>query len=351
MIRSTSWHLPRAAAALDPGRSACLDVDGREVINLCTEGYLALDAPGGDAEEQRVATVLDAARAVAALKRVDRVSLHASAAEAFGAALGALAAGATPAIVADSGLRPELGELCRTAAGRLEHYPHLDADGARRALAEAGEGQAAPVVLVTEGVFGADGTVAPLAELSAAAGECDARILLEDSFAFGLLGPHGSGSARHFGTEQAIAIHAEVADLGGALGLDRAALAACPGAGGADSIDAAAAARLAAAVARLQRDVGPQERIWALTRYLREGLNAFNLDTGDTHSPITPVLCGSAADTDRAADRLFEAGVLVHVVPEPIFAGGQAGLRATLSTAHTEDELERAIEVFAKVLA
>jgi glycine C-acetyltransferase len=91
------------------------------------------------------------------------------------------------------------------------------------------------------------------------------------------------------------------------------------------------------------------DRLWENTRFFQAGLRGLGFDTGLTESPIIPVMVGDGARAMRLSDRLFEEGVFAQGIAFPTVARDKARVRTIVTSAHTRDELQFALDVFGRV--
>src|SRR5690606_8201857 len=91
------------------------------------------------------------------------------------------------------------------------------------------------------------------------------------------------------------------------------------------------------------------DRLWDNTRFFKAGLTELGFDTGLSQSPITPVIVGEGARAMEFSDRLFAAGVFAQGIAFPTVARDKARVRTIVSAAHSRDELQFALDVFANV--
>jgi glycine C-acetyltransferase len=91
------------------------------------------------------------------------------------------------------------------------------------------------------------------------------------------------------------------------------------------------------------------ERLWENTRFFKEGLARLGFDTGISESPITPVIAGDSAKANQLSDRLFEAGVFAQAIVYPTVARDRARVRTIVTATHTRDDLQYALDAFARV--
>ena len=111
----------------------------------------------------------------------------------------------------------------------------------------------------------------------------------------------------------------------------------------------AVAAACIAALDVLEQEPQIIERLWENTRFFKAGLEALGFNTGLSESPITPVIVGDGALAMKLSDRLFEEGVFAQGIAFPTVARDKARVRTIVTATHTRDELQFALDVFAKV--
>src|SRR5205814_2255074 len=111
----------------------------------------------------------------------------------------------------------------------------------------------------------------------------------------------------------------------------------------------AVAAACIAAVDVLEQEADIIDRLWENTRFFKSGLQALGFNTGLSESPITPVIAGDGALAMKLSDRLFQEGVFAQGIAFPTVARDKARVRTIVTAAHTRDELQFALDVFAKV--
>ena len=244
----------------------------------------------------------------------------------------------------------------RLSFGDVRKFRHNDAADLKRQMRQ--DIGAKGRFIVVDGVFSMEGDIAPLPEILAAAREFGAGLMVDDAHGIGVLGPTGRGTSEHFGLEDDVDLimgtfSKSMASVGGFI------------AGGAVVIDyikhrartmifsaAPPPASVAAALATLEIMEGEPERrarLWKNTRFFLEGLKALGLDTGNSETPVVPIVVGEDAAALAMVQRLHEAGVFVNCVLSPATPPGRALIRTSLMATHTTDQLSRALEAIEKV--
>lgn len=244
----------------------------------------------------------------------------------------------------------------RLSFGDVKRFKHNDPADLRRQMRN--DSEAKGRLVVVDGVFSMEGDIAPLPEIVSVAREFAAGVMVDDAHGIGVLGKTGRGTAEHFGLEQEIDLvmgtfSKSMASVGGFI------------AGNATVIDyikhrartlvfsaAPPPASAAAALATLDiMDQEPQrrERLWENTRFFADGLRSLGLDTGESQTPVVPVVVGEDLTALRMVHRLQEEGIFVNCVLSPATPPGRALIRTSLMATHSREQLVRALEAFEKV--
>jgi glycine C-acetyltransferase len=274
-------------------------------------------------------------------------------------------AGADDLLVSDALNHASIIDGMRLSRAHREVYPHKDMAALRDILVEAvvhgnrDTGDAYRLILiVTDGVFSMDGDICPLPEIVALAEEHGAAVLIDDAHASGVLGRQGRGTVDHFGLHGRVAI--QVGTLSKAVGVLGGYVA------GASALrelltqtarpflfstshPPAVAAACIEAIKVMREEDGLLERLWANTRRFKGELARLGFDTGVSETPITPIMVGEAEAAIRFSDTLFEAGVFATSVVYPTVTLDGARLRTIVTAAHSDEHLDRALEVMARV--
>ncbi len=237
-------------------------------------------------------------------------------------------------------------------------FPHKDLAAAeQKSLAELAD-LPGRKLLITDGVFSMDGDIGPLPALVELAERYGAIMMVDDAHSSGVLGRNGRGTIDHFGLHGRVDI--QVGTLSKAVGVLGGYV--C---GSRDLIEflyhrarpflfstshpPAVAAACLAAFDVLEQEPERIEKLWTNTRYFKQGLVDAGFDTGLSETPIVPVMVGEASRAHELSRALFERGVFATGIGFPTVPEGKARVRAILSSAHTTEELDRAIEVFRSV--
>jgi glycine C-acetyltransferase len=235
-------------------------------------------------------------------------------------------------------------------------YPHKDMVGLRRVLEESRG--ANKVMVVTDGVFSMDGDIAPLPRIVELAEEFGAFVMVDDAHSSGVLGKNGRGSVSHFGLDGRVALQIGTLSKGiGALGgyvacsqdmrdflLQRARPVLFS-----TSHPPSVVATCIAALEILEEDTSLVERLWENTAFFKRGLQQLGFNTGNSETPITPVIVGEGALAMRFSKRLFDEGVFAQGIVFPTVPADKCRVRTIVSAIHTNGELSRALDIFERV--
>jgi len=241
---------------------------------------------------------------------------------------------------------------CQTAVYRHSDMADLEeklsaARGARRRL------------IFTDGIFSMEGDIARLPDILALAKRYDAIVAVDDSHATGVLGKTGRGTAEHFGVLGSVDIITST--LGKALGGAAGGFTAGPAALAdyltqrsrpqlfSNALPPTVAASALAAVRFLEAHPERVARLHQHAAYFRDQLQALGFTPLPGETPIVPVILGETAKAIRMSDRLLDLGVFVTGFGYPVVPQGHARVRCQVSAAHTREDLDFALQAFAKV--
>ena len=262
------------------------------------------------------------------------------------------------AIVSDELNHASIIDGCRLATkARRERYKHGDMADLEAKL-EAVQG-CAPILIVTDGVFSMEGSVADLPGIVALAEKYGAVTVVDDSHGTGVTGPTGRGTIEHFGLEGQIDII--TGTLGKALG---------GAAGGfvagshalidtliqrsrpqlfSNALPATVACSSLQAIAYLDEHPELVQRLRDNVAYFRAGLGKLGFKPLEGESAIVPIIVGDTAFAIAMSDALLKRGVFVTGFGFPVVPEGTARIRTQLSAALTTDEMDRALAAFETV--
>jgi glycine C-acetyltransferase len=373
-----AWRKAGSYQRLRVLESACDPIarfDGREVINLASNNYLGL-ADHPKLIEAQVAAAKKFGAGSGAVRTISgTMSIHMQLEEriadfkrteacvvfqsGFAANSGTVAAILTPEdhIISDALNHASIIDGCRLSKAKIHVFPHKDTARAAEIMKEL-DSASGHKLLITDGVFSMDGDIGPLPALVEIAERHGAIMMIDDAHSSGVLGRNGRGTVDHFGLHGRVDV--QVGTLSKAIGVLGGYV--C---GSRDLIDflyhrarpflfstshpPAVAAACLAAFDNLENEPERIEKLWDNTRYFKKNLTSAGFNTGDSETPITPVIVGEAKTAHQFSAALFENGLLATGIGFPTVPEGKARIRTIVTATHTREMLDRALEILTRV--
>jgi glycine C-acetyltransferase len=349
--------------------------DGRQVINLASNNYLGLsNHPRMNAAASNAASELGAGsgavrtiagtmsmhreleRRFAAFKHAeDSVMFQSGFTSNAGTVAAILDKG--DVIVSDRLNHASIIDGARLSRAEIKVFEHKDAVHADRLLEET-KAPDRRQLLTTDGVFSMDGDIAPLPDLVEVAERHGAIMMVDDAHASGVLGTGGAGTVDHYGLHGRVDIQVgtlskAIGVLGGFVAGPSVLIEWLRNRGRPYLFSTSAPPAVTAACLEALEIIADEperiERLWDNTRSFKAGLHELGFDTGQSETPITPVITGEEEATQALARRLFEEGVFCPAIVYPTVARGQARVRTIVTADHTDDDLAEALETFGRV--
>lgn len=258
-------------------------------------------------------------------------------------------------IILDKEDHASIYDGAKLSGGKIERFRHNDIGHLERVLKSLPEGPGK--LLVVDGLFSMEGDIAPLPEIIPLCKQYGVRLMVDDAHAMGVLGG-GRGTAAHFGVTEDVDLimstfSKSFASIGGFV------------AGDADVIDyvkhfarslifsaSIPPANTATALAALQvMREEPQrvQRLAEIADFMRAGYKSLGFDTGNSVTPVIPIIIGEDELTFRFWRELFDHGVFVNPVISPATAPGRQLLRTSYMATHTQAQLEKVLDIFGQV--
>ncbi|HIE56631.1 MAG TPA: glycine C-acetyltransferase [Anaerolineales bacterium] len=360
---------------IESPQGAWLVVDGKRVLNFCSNNYLGLaDDPRivkaarkaakkygvGPGAVRTIAGTMDMHveldKRLAAFKGVESAITFQSG---FTANLGTIPAlvGKEDAVFSDELNHASIIDGCRLSRAKIIRYAHCDVADLEKQLQEHRANYRRALV-VTDGVFSMDGDVAPLDEIYAVTKNYDAILMVDDAHGEGVLGKGGRGIVDHFNLHGKVDV--EIGTLSKAFGVVGGVVAGDPKVvewlhqrgrpflfSSAMTVpDVAACIK---AVDILEESTELVDKLWANADYFKAEMRNLGFDTGQSVTPITPVMLGEASLAQEFSRALYDAGVFGMAIGFPTVPRGKARIRVMISAAHERDDLDMGLEAFAKV--
>ena len=265
--------------------------------------------------------------------------------------------GPDDAILADQLNHASVIDGVRLTKARRLIYAHSDMADLRAKLEEARDARYR--VIATDGVFSMDGDIADLAPICDLAEEFDALVMVDDSHATGFVGPTGRGTPELCGVQDRVDIVTTTFGkaLGGASG-------GCTSGRGeivewlrqksrpylfSNTLAPVVAATTVAVLDLLSQTTELRDRLERSARSFRERMTAAGFDIRPGDHPIVPVMLYDEALAHRMADAMLAEGIYVIGFSYPVVPRGAARIRVQLSAAHTDEQIDRAIDAFRRV--
>ncbi len=261
------------------------------------------------------------------------------------------------AIVSDELNHASIIDGIRLAKARKERYKNRDMGDLRRALEATRDGRNR--VVMTDGVFSMEGSLAPLPEMVALAKEYDAFLVVDESHGTGVLGATGRGTAEELGVFGQI--DAYTSTLGKALGGSHGGFTTGPKKLVdylrqksrpylfSNTLPPAVVMGSIAALDLLEKDASLVTRLRENTAYFRAQLTQRGVNVREGIHPIVPILIGDTAKAIAMSGELLDRGIYVSGFGFPVVPQGAARLRCQTSAAHRREHLDRAIEAITSV--
>ena len=356
-------------------QGAWLVVDGKRVLNFCSNNYLglannpdmisaakaAIDRYGcGPAAVRTIAGTLDLhlelERRMAAFKGVEAAITFQSGFSANLATIPALV-GKEDVIFSDELNHASIIDGSRLSGARILRYAHNNPADLEKVITE-NQGSYRRGLVVSDGVFSMDGDIAPLDKIYEVSSAHDLMLMVDDAHGEGVMGRGGRGIVDHFQLHGKVDV--EVGTLSKAFGVVGGVVA-----GKAviiewlrqrgrpflfsSAVTPADAAACLAALDILESSTELVDRLWENTRYFKQEMQRLGFDIGHSVTPITPIMLGEASLAQQFSRDLFEEGVFAMSIGFPTVPRGKARIRVMISAAHNQADLDQGLEIFARV--
>jgi len=360
---------------LETGSKPHSIVDGKEVMMLCSNNYLnlsnhpkliqgAIDAAkkygAGSGSVRAIAGTMDihmeVERRLAKFKGTESSLVYQTGFAANSGLIPQLV-GKEDVIISDELNHGSIIDGVRLTKASRAVYKHCDMGDLENVLADADK-KYRRILIITDGVFSMDGDIAPMDEVLNLAQEVGAMTYVDDAHGEGVIGPDGRGIGAHFGIEGQIDI--EMGTFSKAYGVVGGLVA-----GSQDLVNfafnksrtwllsgshppAVAGAQLAA-INVLETEPEHVKRLWDNTKYFKKELNAMGFDTGNSQTPITPVIVGESSVAKELSNHLFTEGVFALPIVFPMVARDKARIRTMMNAGLTKEDLDFALEKFERL--
>ena len=356
-------------------QGAWLVVDGKKVLNFCSNNYLgmanhprlvqaaqeAIQKYGvGPGAVRSIAGTMDLhlelERRMAEFKGVEAAITFQSGFAANTATIPALVC-KDDVIFSDELNHASIIDGSRLSGARIIRYAHADLQDLEKQIQEA-QGSYGKALVVTDGVFSMDGDIAPLDQIYEVSSRHDLMLMVDDAHGEGVLGKGGRGIVDHFHLHGKVDV--EIGTFSKAFGVVGGV-----SAGNAlvvewlrqrgrpflfsSAVTVPDVAATIAAIDLLEESTELVDRLWENARYFKAEMKRLGFNTGNSVTPITPVMLGEATLAQQFSRELFNEGVFAMPLGFPTVPKGKARIRVMISAAHTREDLDRGLEAFARV--
>jgi 8-amino-7-oxononanoate synthase len=261
-------------------------------------------------------------------------------------------------VVCDKENHASIYDAIRLSYATMVRYEHDDMQDLEEVLKNIPEDKGK--LIVTDGVFSMGGDICNLPEIIQLAKKYNARVMVDDAHALGVLGTNGRGTAEHFGLEKEVDIimgtfSKSLASLGGYMAASENVIhyvkhVSRPFIFSA-SIPPANAASALKALRILQEEPERVRNLMHTANYMRSGFKRLNIPIGASDTPIIPVFTYENERTFIITRLLLERGVFINPVVAPAVPAGQCILRTSYTATHTEEQMNRALGAFHEVFS
>ncbi|UCF50061.1 MAG: glycine C-acetyltransferase [Thermoplasmatales archaeon] len=369
--KSFDWKL----RILESGSTPHSIVDGKKVIMLCSNNYLSLsnhprlikssieaaDKFGaGSGSVRAIAGTMklhiEVEKRLARFKRTEASLIYQTG---FAANAGLIPQLVTKEdiIISDELNHGSIIDGVRLTKAARAVYKHRDMGELENVLKEADK-KHKRILIITDGVFSMDGDIAPMDKIVKLANEYGAMSYVDDAHGEGVIGEDGRGIGAHFGIEGKIDV--EMGTFSKAYGVVGGLIA-----GSQDLVNfalnksrtwllsgshppAVAGAQLAA-IDVLETEPEHVKNLWDNTNYFKKELISMGFDTGDSETPITPVIVGESSKAKELSNKLFEEGIFALPIVFPMVARDKARIRTMMNAGLTRKDLDFTLDKFEKL--
>ena len=368
--KSFDWKL----RILESGSTPHSIVDGKEVIMLCSNNYLnlsnhprlkqsAIDATkklgAGSGSVRAIAGTMkihiDVEKRLAKFKRTESSLIYQTG---FAANAGLIPqlVGKGDVIVSDELNHGSIIDGVRLTKADRAVFKHRDMGELEKVLKDADK-KYNRILVITDGVFSMDGDIAPMDKIVEISSDFGAMTYVDDAHGEGVIGPDGRGIGAHYGIEGKIDV--EMGTFSKAYGVVGGLIA-----GSQDLVNfaynksrtwllsgshppAVAGAQLAA-IDVLETEPEHVKKLWDNTKYFKKELNSMGFDTGESETPITPVIVGESSKAKNLSYGLFDEGIFALPIVFPMVERDKARIRTMMNAGLTKEDLDFTLEKFEK---
>ncbi|MBN2685006.1 MAG: aminotransferase class I/II-fold pyridoxal phosphate-dependent enzyme [Pontiellaceae bacterium] len=260
-------------------------------------------------------------------------------------------------VINDTANHASIFDGCALSGADIKIYLHRNMRHLEKVLKALPDTQRGRMI-ITDGVFSMHGDLAPLDEIVELAQRYHCRVMVDEAHAVGVIGPTGRGTPEHFGcTEKIDLICGTLSKTPGAVG------GYCAGSAAlvrylryyartfffSTALPAPIAAGLIEVFKLMEADEAGRNQLWKNVNYMLNGLRSLGFDTGETQSPIIPVIVGDEKKLGAFQNELRRHGVFTNVVTYPAVRRKECRLRVSMMSTLTQPEMDQALTLFAEL--
>ncbi len=259
-------------------------------------------------------------------------------------------------VIGDRANHASIVDGCRLTFGEFKKYKHNDMTDLERILQKSNNARGK--LIVTDGVFSMEGDIADLPNITNLAANYGARLMVDDAHSIGVLGKNGRGTAEHYGLDNKTDIvmgtfSKSFASIGGFIASDENVIHYIKHHSRALIFSAspppAAVAAVRATLKILISEPERRTRLWEIANRMHKEFKGMGFDIGPTQTPIVPIIIGDDMKTFAFWKDLTGAGLFTNPIISPAVPPGQALIRTSYTATHTDDQLDRVLEIFYEV--
>ncbi len=263
--------------------------------------------------------------------------------------------GKRDAVLTDRMVHASIVDACRLSHGNVYKYNHNDMDDLERQLASLDKNTGR--LIVVDGVYSMEGDLTNLPGVVKLAKKYNAKVMVDDAHGIGVMGKNGRGTCEHFGVEDDVDLvmgtfSKSFASLGGFVAGDKKVISYIKHFARSmifsASITPASVATVLATLDIIENEPERREKLWNITKKMKTGIQALGYNTGQTETPIIPLIIGPDELTFMLWKFIKDEGLFTNPVIYPAVPKGQALIRTSYSATHSDEQLDKAIATFEK---
>ncbi len=242
---------------------------------------------------------------------------------------------------------------CSLSFGKMERFRHNDMDDLEKVLKRCGKEK--PKIIIVDGVFSMEGDLADLPNIVRLGKKYNARVMVDDAHGVGVMGKKGRGTAEHFGVEEEVDLivgtfSKSFASIGGFVAGDEEIIHYLKHNARALIFSAspppANVASVLAVLDIIEKSTERKDKLWENTEKLRKGFREMGFDTGESVTPIIPLIIGDSLKAFKMWRLLFDRGVFTTPVTAPAVPENRSLIRVSVMATFAQRHIDRALEVF-----